>query len=469
MMEIAFLLLLCVLEAAFAARTFFGGRDKGKWYKERNIARAVELGCFFLFLLLPAVHFDFRFRLCFWLLVVRLVLAFIAWMRWKTITLRGAAKHLNLLCGPAHNKENGTLTAAGLICRLAGTVLVFTVAMIPAFVFTGYEGLDTTGAYQVKQAQAILVDNGREEHFEQDGSKREVPVYFYYPDVREGTFPLVVFSHGAFGWYQSNMSTYMELAGNGYVVVSLDHPYHSLFTKDTAGKTVTVNPEFLGEVQYINQDTASEEEVLALSSKWLSLRTADMNFVLDTIKEAKDSGCLTEAWHTGGTETAVLQAVVLADCEKTGVMGHSLGGAAAVSLGRARDDIGAVIDLDGTMLGEELAYAEGAYVFEEEPYPVPLLSIDNEEHHELAKEAGTAYVNAAVLGNAKDGRNCYFKGSGHLNFTDLPMYSPFLAGLLGTGSIDSEACIRQMNGIILQYFNYYLKGEGEIILQECYE
>ncbi|MBQ5851909.1 MAG: hypothetical protein IIW54_14020, partial [Lachnospiraceae bacterium] len=31
-------------------------------------------------------------------------------------------------------------------------------------------------------------------------------------------FPLVVFSHGAFGYYESNTSTYMELASNGYVV-----------------------------------------------------------------------------------------------------------------------------------------------------------------------------------------------------------------------------------------------------------
>lgn len=35
-----------------------------------------------------------------------------------------------------------------------------------------------------------------------------------------------------------------------------------------------------------------------------------------------------------------------------GLMGHSLGGATAVSVGR-REDVTAVVDLDGTMLGEE--------------------------------------------------------------------------------------------------------------------
>ena len=36
----------------------------------------------------------------------------------------------------------------------------------------------------------------------------------------------------------------MELASHGYVVASLDHPYHSFFKKDTTGKTITVDKEF---------------------------------------------------------------------------------------------------------------------------------------------------------------------------------------------------------------------------------
>ena len=131
------------------------------------------------------------------------------------------------------------------------TIFVLAVLLIPKLLFTDYEGLPTTGPYSIKQVSAILVDEDRVETFEADGSFREVPVYFYYPDVeqegdsQESNFPLVVFSHGAFGYYQSNTSTYMELASHGYVVVSLDHPYHSFFTKDTEDKTIIVNPQFI--------------------------------------------------------------------------------------------------------------------------------------------------------------------------------------------------------------------------------
>ena len=283
-------------------------------------------------------------------------------------------------------KAAGTLGAGGLIWRLLGSMALLFLAMIPAFLFSGYDGLETTGEYDVKLAQAILVDDSRTENFEQDGSNREVPVYLYYPDTESGKFPLVLFSHGAFGYYQSNTSTYMELASHGYVVVSLDHPYHSFFTKDTDGKTILADKGFLEEVQKVDTDSVPENEILAISSKWLSVRTEDMSFVLDTIKDTAGDGALTEAWHIAEQEESaeVLHALSLVECEKIGLMGHSLGGAASVSLGRARDDIEAVIDLDGTMLGEELAFEDGRYVFIEEPYPVPLLSIDNEEHHKAS-------------------------------------------------------------------------------------
>ncbi len=451
-MELAFLLLLFVLEIALTIYTVMDGRDKRKWYTRRMFMRIAEMVSFLLFTLLPGVNTGFRFALYTVLLAIRMLLAAIVW-----------------LC--KRGKAAGTLGAGGLIWRLLGSMALLFLAMIPAFLFSGYDGLETTGEYDVKLAQAILVDDSRTENFEQDGSNREVPVYLYYPDTESGKFPLVLFSHGAFGYYQSNTSTYMELASHGYVVVSLDHPYHSFFTKDTDGKTILADKGFLEEVQKVDTDSVPENEILAISSKWLSVRTEDMSFVLDTIKDTAGDGALTEAWHIAEQEESaeVLHALSLVECEKIGLMGHSLGGAASVSLGRARDDIEAVIDLDGTMLGEELAFEDGRYVFIEEPYPVPLLSIDNEEHHKASEEGGNGYVNVFVLENALDGNNTWFKGSGHMNFTDLPLFAPPLASLLGTGSIDSESCVRQMNQIVLQFYDCYLKGEGELALQERYE
>ena len=113
--------------------------------------------------------------------------------------------------------------------------------LLKPILFTDYNGLPVSGPKPVNETYAILIDRSRTDPFEKDGASREVPVHFYYPETEDENterFPLVVFSHGAFGYYQSNTSTYMELASNGYVVAALDHPHHAFFTKDTDGKTV---------------------------------------------------------------------------------------------------------------------------------------------------------------------------------------------------------------------------------------
>lgn len=376
------------------------------------------------------------------------------------------------------NKKKGSKIALIILGSII-TLVVLGIIIIPKLLFSDYEGLPTTGPYSVKMASAILVDENRVETFETDGSSREVPVYFYYPEVETGfaenssttEFPLVIFSHGAFGYYQSNTSTYMELASNGYVVISLDHPYHSFFTKDTSGKTIIVNPQFMQEVMYINELGTPEQEIIELSHGWLDIRIADMNFVLDSVKETKEAETeLPDYWFINNdtSEETINHILAMTDTEHIGLMGHSMGGAASVTVGRTRDDIDAVIDLDGTMLGEEFGYINGVYDFYDEAYPVPLLMVSNEAHYFDAQKLTDWYVNSWVLANAKDAKYTYFKGSGHMNFTDLPLFSPALANMLGIGTVDAEECVIKMNQLVLDYYNCYLKDTGEVIVQESY-
>ncbi len=367
----------------------------------------------------------------------------------------------------AKKKNKGCLVGlaiAGVLLLL----LVLGIMLLPRFLFSDYEGLPTTGSYEVRMTQAILVVESRVESFETDGSKREVPAYFFYPDTQEGSFPLVVFSHGAFGYYQSNTSTYMELASHGYVVVSLDHPYHSFFTTDTDGKTIIVNMEFMQQVMASNGEDMSEDEIIRTSRSWLDIRNADINFVLDSIKSAQNG--IPSSWHiSDDTARSELETVLsMTNTEKIGLMGHSMGGAAAVTVGRTRSDVDAVIDLDGTMLGEQFGWENGVYDFYEEAYPVPLLSVINEAHYFEAREVGDLYVNNIVLENAVDARYTYFKGSGHMNFTDLPLFSPPLADMLGVGEVDAESCVLAMNGLVLEYFDCYLKDGAEVEVKESY-
>ena len=109
-------------------------------------------------------------------------------------------------------------------------------------------------------------------------------VEFWYPSDGGGKYPLVVFSHGALGIKASNTSAFIELASNGYVVCSIDHPYQALFTRGGDGRMVTVDPGFYQEIVGINNGKYTEAETFRIWQEWLGLRTADINFVLDTVK-----------------------------------------------------------------------------------------------------------------------------------------------------------------------------------------
>lgn len=445
------LILLCVFEIAFAFTAITRKTDKKSWQTGRLICNAGQLLLFLIMLIAPGIDMSFRFIGLFILLLIRIIIAFIGMMIQR-------------------NKEDKAKHPAMMILSAALSIVLISFSLVPSFVITAYSGLPVSGEYEVAEANAILIDESRVEEFEADGSKREVPVYFCYPaNAPEGEkFPLVIFSHGAFGYNQSNYSTYAELASNGYVVISTEHPYHSLFTTDTSGNTIIVDPEFINGIGTVNSEGVSEETIFELSSVWIKLRSDDLNFVIDSVKSTADGNALPGYWHTEAADE-ILTALSMTDTEKIGVMGHSLGGAAAVSMGRTRTDISAVIDLDGTMLSEVLGVENGRDIINTEPYTTPLLSFDNEEHHfasEEARKEDIPYANNTVHDNAVCGFRTYIPGTGHMNYTDLPMFAPPLAKMLGTGSVDAEACMMTVNETVLEFFDSFLKEKGEFIVPE---
>lgn len=324
--------------------------------------------------------------------------------------------------------------------------------------FPPYRQPEVTGSHEVEIQEFTWEDVSRVETFADTGENRALTVKFWYPK-EEGRYPLVVFSHGAFGVIDSNYSTCMELASNGYVAVSIAHPYHAMFVKDVNGKTTLVDRDFFKSAMTAggDHDPEEEEKMYLNSVEWMALRTADENFVLDTILAKAREG-----------EDGPFR---LVDPEKIGLFGHSMGGASSVALGREREDIDAVIDLEGTMLGEYVGFANGTELFNQEPYPVPVLDVNSERVHEEAERLaglGVQYVNFYVGENAADYREVVFRDAGHLNFTDLPLISPILAKMLGTGKVDPRTCIENVNRVVLSWFDYYLKGKGELNLKDIY-
>ncbi|MEE0265563.1 MAG: dienelactone hydrolase family protein [Acutalibacteraceae bacterium] len=459
-MGIIFLCLFVLAETALMVLTLTKCSEKSNFLKNRAMTTVAEFLVLLLIVVLPTTFMKWRFACALAMLFVRAVLAGISFFA-KGKKVQGVVR------------KSSRITASVL------AVVLMSFSLVPSFIFSNYNGLKVTGEYKISECNAILIDSNRKDTFENDGSYREVPVHFYYPEAK-GEFPLVIFSHGAFGYYQSNFSTYAELASNGYIVAALDHPHHAFFTNDSDGKMILVDSNFFQTAMNIaNPDIMNAEQTLEISEQWMKLRTEDESFVLDTIKNAKSAKSLDESWVTSASDE-VLSVVSMTNTDKIGLMGHSMGGATAVSLGRERKDIDAVINLDGSMLGEIKGIENGEYKYVSEPYTVPVLDFRKEcDYNEMEeiKNNGTtaddfiydlANVNDYIIANAENGKTVVFKNAGHMDFTDLPMFSPFLGSMLGSGDVDNEEFMYTVNSVVLDWFDYYLKGEGSLDIKANY-
>jgi dienelactone hydrolase len=337
-------------------------------------------------------------------------------------------------------------------------LLLVALAMLPAVIFPQYTPPRVTGSHQVATARFTYTDESRIETFSSSGEHREVNVEFWYPSDAVGRFPLVVFSHGALGLKVSNTSTFLELASNGYVVCSIDHPYDSVFTIDADGHLVTFDRTYLQQVVDVNNGVYSEADTLRLEKEWLQRRTDDIDFVLDTVV-AKASGSSSEPVYQ------------LIDPGKIGLMGHSLGGASSAEVARERDDVGAVVDLDADLMGDYLGYSNGKYELNDNVYPVPLLAILADDVVRLIAAVPNADATVAVQHVMQTAPNAYevhIEGTDHQSLTDLPLVSPFFVFVItrtvkkagGGETADKRQVIERMNDLVLRFFNAYLKGQG---------
>ncbi len=349
-----------------------------------------------------------------------------------------------------------------VVCRGIVTIFAFALVTIPAIIFPQYEDPEMTGEYKVNNFIYTFTDLNRIETFTNTGENRKLTVEFWYPEETDEKYPLIVFSHGAFGVKSSNTSTFMELASNGYVVCSIDHPYHAAGTMDSDGNLTIGSSKFMQEVIDANRGIYSEKEQFRLYDNWMSLRTDDINFVIDTI--------------LNNIENSSVEVYRLIDGNKIGLMGHSLGGAASSQLGREREDISAVINMDGSMLGEYSIDIEGRIVINNEPYPIPMLNFYSDYvMNKIIADPKYVYPNKYISSISLNAFEVCIRGSNHMSYTDLPLFSPFLAnqlsGVSGASSkanVDKYYCIETMNKLVLEFFNCYLKDEGSFTVNEYY-
>jgi len=425
-METTLFLFLLALESALMVYSLVTKSYQGK---TRSLIRIAAFIGFAALIVASVIQWGFR-----WYALAALLFVWAAFGAWALLKRRERTK--------AYRARSVVFRA------VIGLLLVF-LAMIPALLFPMNQPPDATGPYAVAVAEYTYTDESRVETYGDAGEARKVNVAFWYPENAEGVYPLVLFSHGSLGIITSNVTLYRELASHGYVVAALGHPYQSLWARDADGQTTFLSMDFFDEVRREDPRTDTQQSY-TYYRKWMDVLMGDINFVLDTILE-----------KAAGDEPPVYR---LVDGGKIGVTGHSLGGSAALGIGRRRDDIGAVIALEAPLMFDIVGVENGEFVFTGDVYPVPVLNIYSDSSWEHLSEWTQYAANHALLSDTRaTAFTVHISGLGHLALTDLSLSSPLLVRIADGGrpTRDSVEGLTIINEASLAFLDAYLKGEGE--------
>jgi predicted dienelactone hydrolase len=349
-----------------------------------------------------------------------------------------------------------------------------------------------TGPYGVGRTSFDWVDPSRDEPFTDDpADRRELVIWVWYPAERmsdadratylpgtwgalmgqalrfdldqisvhavEGTpvargearYPVVILSPGSGFMPAVYTALAEELASHGFIVVGVNHTYNASVTVFADGRVVPAAPEAQPQPTDMNAMRAAGEVVT-------QLHAADLGFVLDQLEALDDA--------TGPFAGRL-------DLSRIGVLGHSLGGAAAAELCRVDRRCAVGVNMDGLVWGE--AAETGV------PVAFLLLMAENQPCEEVAQlEDVTVELCAAletlfmeswqtVQETAAPGSWVIIDGSRHGSYSDapfLPAGAEILRSLVGGATIEPERMWRVTSDLLLAFFDRHLRGNAAPLL-----
>lgn len=286
-------------------------------------------------------------------------------------------------------------------------------------------------------------------------------------DLSSAPYPVVIFDHGYGAFEKQNLSQMEELASNGYIVFSINHPGEtsvtlypdgSVATSDserypsmTAGnnKERKAREELTRDFYEIYQEAEGDSEVIAAMRVYsgfpyiiplalpISERTQDVLNFMESIVEMNTDGFFENSM----------------DLDNVGMYGHSMGGNVSNHIGSLDTlpvKLKAIANLDGPLL-----LFPGYPLFVPE---VPVLMAYSTRAYTGGEELDLSGCNDWILNLTEEETwRVVFEGSAHANFTDLT-YLKFLEGNT-TGKIDGREMGLALERLLLAWFDKHLKGK----------
>jgi hypothetical protein len=254
-----------------------------------------------------------------------------------------------------------------------------------------------------------------------------------------GQFPVVVFNHGYLSYPAQHTALFEHLAVNGYVVLSVGHPWESGGIVYPNGDVATGSPRILEDMMQIGQALGA---MAAYAAPTLTAQLAALREYI-TVLRTTSAGRLAPVWRDDVyfvldrlEENAIPAASSVAsiiDHERRGYMGKSFGAYIAGMLAQGDPRSRGVVHLDGGLWSYELADTElrtpfmtlGSDVWEDfRKMPELPRGMDPSVREPLGPRtpaaADLAYELIARAGLRSDGYRFVVPGIRHSGISDLP-------------------------------------------------
>jgi len=233
-------------------------------------------------------------------------------------------------------------------------------------------------------------------------------------------FPLLVLSHGITGFRQIHTALIEELVSHGYIVAAPDHTYDC---------NLTVFPD--GSIADYRSEITGDPDSVRIRRMQLNTRVSDIKFILNQISK------------TGEIAKHI-------DFNRTGVLGHSYGGGTIVQVAYEDERIKAVLSLDGWMnpLPDNI-------INKGIQQPFLFLGRRSWENSDYPDNLDKLYT--FMKGLDSDHYHFILRNSKHMDFSDVPLFSPLSSLFLQTGSISANKAVQTINRVVLSFFDQYLK------------
>ena len=242
---------------------------------------------------------------------------------------------------------------------------------------------------------------------------------------KNSKYPVLIFSHGITGSRHLHQVLFEHLASNGYIVFAPDHSYDSNLSIFPSGFIANYKSEITGHPDSIN-----------IRKKQINTRTLDIVFILNQIEKI----------NNGLIESHLINHL---DLTSIAVGGHSYGGGTATFASHIDKRIKACIALDGWINPVPDSVLSSGL-------KIPFLFMGRMNWNESDYPNNYEKLDTLIKQSSNVKHRLFIKKTLHLDFTDIPLFSPFISYVMDVGPLSPKRTLPLINNIVHGFLEKHL-------------